>query len=121
MKKFILLLAVFLYADISGVLIKINKIESFKPKFKKIKFIKCNKPHKMVKYSAVNNNINNKFELKLMAIFGKKALINNKWLKEKDYIEGYKIVKIYSKKVLLKKDNKIIVLKFNNILLKVKK
>jgi hypothetical protein len=117
MKYFVLFLSVFLYADISNIILKINNIENYKPVFKKIYFIKCNK----IKNISEKKVVNKKSELKLMAIFNNQALINNKWVKAGDYLKGYKVIKIYPKKVILKKGNKIFVLGFNNNLLKVEK
>jgi hypothetical protein len=117
MKYVLLFLGFFLYADISNILFEIDKIENYKPVFKKIYFIKCNK----IKNISEKKVVNKKSELKLMAIFNNQALINNKWVKAGDYLKGYKVIKIYPRKVILRKENKIIILKFNNNLLKVKK
>jgi hypothetical protein len=117
MKKTIIFLSIFLYADISNILLKIDKIEHYKRKFNKIFLKKCN-------VNIYNSNLSNnkisikKTDLSLAAIFNNKALINNKWVQKGDIIDGYKVLKIYPKKVLLKKDKKIVVLKFDNILLK---
>jgi hypothetical protein len=113
MKKIILFSAIFLYADISNILLKISNMENYKIKFKKIYFTKCTETKKFIP-------LNNKFELKLMAVFNKKALINNEWLKKGDIIKGYKVIEIYPKKVVLKRENHFIILKFSD-LLKVKK
>jgi hypothetical protein len=118
MKKMVIFLSVFLFADISNILITINKIETYKPLFKKIKFIKFKKTANI---KQISNNTNNNFELQLNAVFNKKALINSMWVKKGDFIKGYKVIKIYSKRVILKKENQIIVLKLENNILKVKK
>lgn len=118
MKKiFIFFISIFLYADVSNILIQMNKIETYKHSFKKIYLTKCEKEE--IKSVLVKNTV--PFELVLKAIFNNKALINNTWVKKGDFIKGYKVLKIYSRKVILKKNNKIIVLKFNNNMLKVKK
>jgi hypothetical protein len=117
MKKSIIFIAVFIYADISNILFKIEKIESYKPVFKKIYLKRCRKIKKPVRVYSVNKNV----QLHLMAIFNDKVLINNTWVKKGDFIEGYKIIKIYPKKVILRKNNKFIVLKFNNNFLRIKK
>jgi len=113
---YIFLLISFLNADISNILLQIDKIEKYQLKFKQIN-IKCNVIKLFIhsKTTPVNSN------LKLNAIFNKKALINNRWFSEGNVINGYKIIKIYSQEVLLKKDDKFLILKFDNNLLKVKK
>ncbi|GAX87079.1 conserved hypothetical protein [Lebetimonas natsushimae] len=117
MRYIFLFLGVVLFADISNVLLKLDKIENYKPVFKKIYFIKCNK----IKNVSEKSIVNKQSELKLKAIFNNKALINNMWVKKGDLINGFRVIKIYSKEVVLKKENKIIILTFNNNLLKVEK
>jgi len=117
MKKIIIFFTLFLYADISNVLFQIDKIENYKPKFKHINIKKCNEVLSSNHIKIINNHSN----LKLKAIFNKKVLIDNKWLGEGNIVKGYKIIKIYPKKVLLKKENNFLILRFNNNLLKVKK
>lgn len=122
MKKVLIFITLFLYADVSNIILKIDKIERYKPVFKHIFIPDCDEK-KVIKVTLKNKPTvkSNVLELKLLAIFNKKAFINYKWVKEGDEIGGYKVVKIYPRKVLLKKDNKVTVLKFNNILLKIKK
>lgn len=118
MKKNLIFVTIFLYADVSNIILKIDKIERYKPVFKHIYMPECKE--KKVKIISVNNKIplsKKRVELKLLAIFNKKAFINYQWVKEGDELSGYKVVKIYHKKVLLKRNNKFIVLKFNNKLL----
>jgi hypothetical protein len=121
MKKNLIFVTIFLYADVSNIILKIDKIERYKPVFKYIYMPECKE--KKVKIISVNNKIplsKKRVELKLLAIFNKKALINNEWLKKGDIIKGYKVIEIYPKKVVLKRENHFIILKFND-LLKVKK
>jgi hypothetical protein len=116
MKKFLLFsLSVILYADISNILEKINTIENYKIDFKPINLKKCRK----MKVRNKKKEIEKKLILK--AFLNKKVLINDKWLKVGDVIEDYQVVKIYSKKVVLKKDNKFYILEFNNTLIRIKK
>jgi len=121
MKKLIIFLAIFLYADISNVLLKIDAIENYKPIFKKINIPKCNKIVESNNKLTNAININNNLQLTLQAIFNKQVLINNRWLRENDFINGYKIVKIYKKRVVLKMNNKFVILRFNTNILKVRK
>jgi hypothetical protein len=109
-KILILFIAVLIYADVSEIVIKISEIEKYKPKFKTVDFKLC---RKNIIISPIKTN-NVKF--KLLAIMNKKALINNKWVSKGDFIRDWEVVKIYNKKVVLKKENKILILKFNNIL-----
>ncbi|WP_024787670.1 MULTISPECIES: hypothetical protein [unclassified Lebetimonas] len=118
MKKFLFLLAgIFLYAGISNALMEIVKIENFKPRFKKIFLPACTLKGKK---TVLNNTVSN-LNLKLEAIFNKKALINHKWVRAGNSVKGYKIIKVFPKKVILKKNNKYVVLKFESNILKVKK
>jgi len=115
---FFIIIGVFVYADISNILLKLDNLEKFKRPFIKINFPVC--INKNIKEEKVSLNIKNT-KLVLNAIFNKKALINNKWLKEGDSFNGYQVMKIFPKKVILERENKIIVLKFNESLIKVKK
>jgi len=122
-KLFLILIAgIFLYADISNILLKIDKIETFNRSFMNmilpVCVNACNKGSNLCSTTAANSK---KTILILKAVFNKKALINNSWLKEGDVFNGYKVVKVFSKEVLLEKDNKRVVLKFNQSLLKVSK
>ena len=124
MKQFLMLcVAIFLYADVSNILLKIDKIEKYSPKFKKMNIRKCYKKMETIHKNTIKSIsvIRNNFKITLQAVFNKKALINNKWLKEGDFIDGYKVVKIYKKKIILKRDSKLGILKFNTNILKVKK
>ena len=121
MKKMIIIfIGIFLYADISNILLKIYKIENFHRSFIKINLPTCRRNFtKKVNFSGEVKN--NPIKLTLNAIFNNKALINNRWVKVGDFFDGYQIIQILSKKVILKRNNKIIVLKFNRYLIKVKK
>jgi len=121
MKKIVfIVIGIFLYADISNVLLKIDKLENFKRTFMKIDLPICKKttPKQSI---IIKNQVKHENALTLNAIFNKKALINNKWVKSGDVLNGYKVMKVFSKQVVLKRGKNIIVLKFNKSLIKVKK
>jgi len=121
MKKIIFItVGIFLYADISNVLLKIDKLENFKRTFMKIDLPVC-KNTTPKQETIFTNSSKSENKLILNAIFNKKALINNEWVKSGDILNGYKVMKVFSKQVVLKRGKNIIVLKFNKSLIKVKK
>jgi hypothetical protein len=78
--------------------------------------------YKKCKKKRINKlEFENTIKFKLKAIFNKKALINNKWVKEGDFIKDFKVLKISPKEVILTNSHKVVILKFNNNLLKVQK
>jgi len=120
MKWLIIFLVVFLYADISDILIKIREIENMKKSFLNIDYniFGNNTPIENNFIRPVNNN---ETELKIFAIFNDKVNINGKWYKVGDEVENYKILKITFDKVFLEKGGKVIILKSNYLnILKVK-
>jgi len=52
--------------------------------------------------------------LYLKAILNKSALINHKWYKEKEWVFGYKLIKVNGSSVLLQKRNKKLLLSIVN-------
>jgi len=116
MKKLIIFLAILLYADISDILIKIKDIENMKKSFLKVNYNIFGENYNIE--SSFIPVVNNEINLNIFAIFNNKVNINGKWYKTGDEVEGYKIFKITSDKIFLKRDNKIIVLKIrqSNIL-----
>jgi len=50
----------------------------------------------------------------LKAILNKSALINHKWYKEKEWVFGYKLIKVNGNSVLLQKRNKKLLLSIVN-------
>lgn len=127
MKKiFFVFIFVYAYSDVSFIINKIKKLEQYKPKFKKIQnysvfsneILDLNKTQKITQKIT---QIKESKTLTLNAIFQNKANINGVWVKRRDFIEGFKILKIKRDSVVLKKDNKIIVLSLKPKLLKVAK
>ena len=114
MKKLIFFLGIFLYADISSVLLKIKEIENKKKVFLKYpnyniftsKVYKVEKRNNIIKVFA-KKSIN----LILEAIFNNSAKINGIWLKRGDKILGFRVIKILHNRVILQKESKIVVLR----------
>jgi len=119
MKKIIFFIAVFLYADISNILIKIKQIEESKktflpmPPYNIFIFLKTELVNRVQIYTAN--------PLKIYAIFNNLVNINGRWFRVGENVNGYKIIKVSDKKVILKKDNRYITLKPTIKLLKVSK
>ena len=110
-----------LYADITYIIHEIEKIEKFKPLFKKIRY------YNIFEYEAdiAEKNITTiskkeSYDLKIYAIFQNRVNINGKWFKIGDIINGYKVLKITNDDVYLKKNNEILILSITNHILKVK-
>jgi len=116
MKKIILFLSscLFLLAQLN---ININQI------VKKIKKLNTKKvflsfPHynpfyfdkNVTKIVLKRDNI----KLVLNAIFNKSANINGKWVRVGEFIYGYKVIKIYLDRVLLKYKNRFLWLTYNS-------
>ena len=122
MKKFIIFIAVFIYADVSDVILKIKEIENIKRKFLKIDYNMFETKNKEVLIPLpVIKRKKKEVKLVLNAIFNNKVNINGKWYKVKDKVFDYVIYKILEDKVVLKNGNKIIVLKIRPNILKVSK
>ena len=119
MKKLIIFLTVLLFGDVSDILFKIKEIENLKKNFLNIDyniFSTHNMPAPAV-IGVVKESIN----LKIYAVFNDKININGKWYKIGDEVQGYKILKVSDRYLLLKKDGKIFTLKIGNDYLKVVK
>ena len=120
MKKIIVFIAVFLYADISNIITLIKNMENYRPVFKKIQHYKpfsdevipTKENGKIFNVSPVNLSLN--------AIFQNKAFINGRWVKRGDLIEGYKVIKITQNSVVLFKNGKIKKITLNPKVIKVK-
>ncbi len=125
MKKIIFLIFfVFLFADVSNIIGEIKNIENYTPKFKHFvnyNIFVNNKVKNQYKKSVVVSNTNTNSNLTLYAVFQNKVNINGIWLKVGEVINGYKIIKIASNKVILKKDGKIKKLVLKPNILKVRK
>jgi hypothetical protein len=118
MKKiFMLILTVFLQADILTIKTQINNMQNYTPKFKNIKkynvFIDVNLTDK--KTLKKNTGDLREANFVLNAVFQNRANINGIWVEKGDNIEGYEIVRVLSDGVVLKKGKKTkkIILKSN--------
>jgi hypothetical protein len=116
MKKIIIFLAVFLYAQNPFEIIK--EINSYKPHFvNEMQQKKSVKVIKKIKKETIKNSV----KLYLDAIFNNIAYINSKPVKVGDRIYGYKVVKISFDRVILVKNGKIKILKIKPHIIKVSK
>ena len=96
--------------DINKILKKIEKLKTFSKTERKIEI--SYDPFFPTKKKKVKKKIIKKrTPLKLKAILNKEALINGKWLKERDRVGNYKIIKIEEQRVWLKRGQKTILLK----------
>lgn len=121
MKKvfFLLFIITFSFSDVSDIIFKIKEIENSKKIFLKYPLynIFINKKTNItpiIKSAPVEN-------MKIYAIFNNKVNINGQWKKEGEYINDYKIIKIFPDYVVLRKNNKIKLLKFSSNIIKVSK
>lgn len=119
MRYMILFLCVFAFADVSGIISKIKYIETHK--------INCSKPKgynifisKPLEKKSAQQNVK-RITLSLNAVFQNMANINGVWVKKGDVIDGFYVLKINDKSVVLKKDGRIIILTNNKNVLKVSK
>lgn len=124
MKKFIIFLAVFLFADVSDTILKLQDMKNMKKKFLKIDyniFKEEKKPviKKVLKINKIKKA--KKINLHIFAIFNNKININGNWYKKGDIVYDYKIIKVLNNGVLLKKHSKITILKIKESILKVSK
>jgi ribosomal protein L20 len=62
------------------------------------------------KYSYKKRTRTRTYHFKLQAIMNKSALINNKWYKEGQFVNGYKIAKVHLNTVVLTRGSKKITL-----------
>ena len=120
----IFILNIYLFADVSNIILKIKDIENIKKSFLKIDYnIFANSSSNIFTTNIISKTLNSNLNknLKIFAIFNNKVNINGKWYKVGDYIDNYKIVKITSTGVYLMKNLKIEYIKLiNNYILKVK-
>jgi len=110
----------------SSVIPIINKIDKLKAQekshpFKKIEvkydpFFTGVKIMKKIKKTVVKKSIQKRSThmLKLIAVLNDKAFIDNKWYGKGDAVEGYRVIKIDSDKVAIKKGKKMVILHLNN-------
>jgi len=112
LKKLIFFLGIFLYADISDILLKIKEIENHKKIFLKYPDynIFTSKIYKLGPKQSIIQIHKPSVKLILNAVFNDSAKINGKWVKKGDVIYNFKVIKIDYNKVILKKDNKYFVL-----------
>jgi len=108
MRYLIILIAVFLYADISDILLKVRKLEKCGIYYDKTPniFMPESQPQSYTKpevvYQAPTQEINVK------AIMNDMVFINSKWYKKGERIGEYLILNFNRKYLYLKKDNKVI-------------
>jgi len=126
MKKILIFLIItFSFSDVSNTIFKIKQIQNSKKLFLKYPsyniFVKqkINKDDNNVQVIMKSSNLPQK--MKIYAIFNNKVNINGKWKNIGDYVNDYKIIKIYSNYVVLRKNNKIKILKFLSNIIKVSK
>ncbi len=124
MKKifFLFFIITFSFSDVSDIIFKIKKIENSKKIFLKYP------PYNIFINKQITNNIQQTIiqsspliNMKIYAIFNNKVNINGQWKKEGDYINDYKIIKIHPNFIVLRKNNKIKLLKFSSNIIKVSK
>ncbi|GAB6045832.1 hypothetical protein JCM11957_14300 [Caminibacter profundus] len=122
MKKIILILLFFIYghSDIIKTIEILKKIEKYQYDFKKIEKYNAFEPNTNFLESIIINNKTSQI-IKIKAIFNKKVYINNSWYKIGDTVNGYKIIKIIDNKIVLKKNNKLLILSPKSQLIKVTK
>jgi len=127
MKKILIFLIItFSFSDVSNTVFKIKQIQNSKKLF-----LKYPSYNIFVKQKIHNNNNNNvqiimrssnlPQRMKIYAIFNNKVNINGKWKNIGNYVNDYKIIKIYPNYVVLRKNNKIKILKFLSNIIKVSK
>jgi len=124
MKKLIIFIAVFIFADVSDTVFKIKEIETSKKVFLPVPsyniFTNTKTPNVSVN-KIIPKKLNNSVDFKIYAIFNNKVNINGVWKSVGDFVNEYKIIKITPKYVVLKKDNEIKILKFTINFIKVSK
>jgi len=64
------------------------------------------------KHDLIIRRIKKERAFRLVAVLGKRAFIDGMWFGKGDKVHGYKIKKIFQNRVILYKQNKIKVLKF---------
>jgi len=125
MKKILIFLIItFLFSDVSNTVFKIKQIQNSKKLFLKYPsyniFVK-QKIHNNNNVQIIMRSSNLPQRMKIYAIFNNKVNINGKWKNIGNYVNDYKIIKIYPNYVVLRKNNKIKILKFLSNIIKVSK
>jgi len=118
------IIAIWLFADVKGIIWKIKQMENIKYKF--IPFVQYNpfedekvKKKPVKKEKKLKTFHHEVLILKVYAVFNDKVYINGKWYKVGDEIYGNKIVKIYPTKVVFIKNGKIFEIPIGMKILKV--
>jgi len=75
-------------------------------------FFEKHEKKQLQKHHLIIRRIRKERVLRLVAVLGKRAFINGKWFSKGDKISGYKIKKVFQNRVILYKQNKIKVLRF---------
>lgn len=107
MKKMIFLIFAvsFVFADVLNIITQIKQMETYKPVFKPLPDYNIFTKDIEIQNSKVAT-LPKQNTLVLNAVFQNRADINGKWVKKGDNIEGYLVIKISDKEVVLKKDGK---------------
>ncbi len=118
---YIIMLSLCLQAvSLSQIKAKIKELKKIKENnFTEIKvkydpFCKIEKIIKLKKNKIIFQKRVKKHYLFLLAVLNKRAFVNHKWYKDGDIVYGYKIIHIYNNRVVLKKRNKIMILKIKH-------
>ena len=123
MKKILIFLIItFSFSDVSNIIFKIKEIQNNKKIFLKYPLynIFINEiMHNNIQLIIKSSNLSQK--IKIYAIFNNKVNINGQWKNIGDYINDYKIIKIFPNYIILRKNNKIKILKFSSNIIKVSK
>ncbi len=119
--SYIIMLSLCLQAvSLSQIKAKIKELKKTKDNnFTEIKikydpFCKIEKIIKLKKNKIVFPKRDKKHCLSLLAILNKRAFIDHKWYKNGDIMNEYKIIHIYNNRVVLKKRNRIMILKIKH-------
>jgi len=75
-------------------------------------FFEKHEKKQLQKHGLIIHRIRKKRGLRLVAVLGKRAFIDGMWFGKGDKIDGYKIKKVFQNRVILYKQNKIKVLRF---------
>ncbi len=123
MKKILIFLIItFSFSDVSNIIFKIKEIQNNKKIFLKYPLynIFINEIlHKNIQ--LIIKSTTPSLKMKIYAIFNNKVNINGQWKNIGDYINDYKIIKIFPNYIILRKNNKIKILNFSSNIIKVSK
>ena len=104
--RFLLIFSTFLYANVANILTMLDEIDS--KKLPKVKISKYNIfTKRAIKRVVIINpkKITKKdVSINVAAVFNKMVLIDGKWYKEGEMVKGFKILKVYPKKIVIKAD-----------------